>query len=239
MRVLLVEDDRRFAAALTKSLHQCGYEVEHVTTVAAAMRAPLCDVFLLDLTLPDGDGLDVCRKLRAHSDVAIIMVSARGTERDRVNGLRAGADDYLVKPFGIAELQARLDAVLRRVRPRAAGVRVLGGLRVDLDGRLAYVNDALVKLTPKEFTVLAVLVRETGVVVRREQLIREVWQTSWRGKSRALDVHVSTLRTKVRAAARVEAVHAVGYRLRALDQAEEPAWSGNGPYLTYPYPSYG
>ncbi|MCW2918434.1 MAG: Two-component system, response regulator of the winged helix family [Actinomycetia bacterium] len=226
MRVLLVEDDRRFAAALTKSLQQCGCEVEHVQSAAAAMVAAPCDIILLDLGLPDADGLQVCRRLREISDVAIIIVSARGTERDRVAGLRCGADDYLVKPFGVAELQARLEAVLRRARPRPAGIHTVGRLQVDLDGRAAFVDGAAVKLTPKEFTLLATLVHEPGVVVARERLIREVWRTSWQGKSRTLDVHISTLRTKVRGAARVEAVHGVGYRILACDGSPGTAASG-------------
>ncbi|MFG1998777.1 response regulator transcription factor [Spirillospora sp. NPDC048911] len=213
MRILLVEDDRRFAAALVKSLRQCGHEVEYVDNAAAALAGPACDLVLLDLGLPDLDGLEVCRRMRRRGDVAIIILSARGTERDRVTGLRCGADDYLVKPFGVAELQARMDAVLRRVRPQSNGVHTVGGLEVDLDARVARVDGDRVKLTPKEFSLLAALIREQGVVLMREQLLREVWGTTWQGKSRTLDVHVSTLRTKIRTGARVEAVHGVGYRL--------------------------
>nr|BFE28551.1 response regulator transcription factor [Actinomadura rugatobispora] len=221
-----MEDDPRFAAALTRALHRCGYEVEHVRTAAAALDASPGEAVLLGLPLPAGDGLEACRRLRARSEVAIIILSERGTERDRVTGLREGADDYLVRPFGIAELQARLDAVLRRIRPRAAGARTIGGLRVDLDGRIAYVNDVAIRLTPKEFTLLAALAREHGTVVPRERLHREVWQTSWEGKSRTLDVHISTLRTKIRPAAVLESVHAVGYRLRATGAPSPP---GSGP----------
>ncbi|WP_067818949.1 response regulator transcription factor [Actinomadura kijaniata] len=213
MRVLLVEDDRRFATSLVKSLRQCGYEIEHVVDGRAALAAPPCDLVLLDLGLPDLDGMEVCRRLRQRSEVAIIILSARGTERDRVAGLRGGADDYLVKPFGIAELQARVDAVLRRARPRHEGVRVLGDLRVDLDARVASAHGQEIRLTPKEYTLLAVLIREQGVVLMRERLLREVWGTGWQGKSRTLDVHISTLRTKIRDVARVEVVHGVGYRL--------------------------
>jgi DNA-binding response OmpR family regulator len=138
-----------------------------------------------------------------------------------VAGLRGGADDYLVKPFGIAELQARVDAVLRRVRPRHEGVHMVGGLRVDLDARAAWVDGAPVRLTPKEFTLLAALIREQGAVLLRERLLREVWGTCWQGKSRTLDVHISTLRTKIRTAARVEVVHGVGYRLVSDDVAAD------------------
>ncbi|MBO2451478.1 response regulator transcription factor [Actinomadura barringtoniae] len=222
MRVLLVEDDRRFAAALIRSLGPCGYEIEHVVNGADALAAPESDLVLLDLGLADGDGLEVCRRLRRDSEVAIIILSARGTERDRVAGLRGGADDYLVKPFSVAELQARMEAVLRRVRPRTGGVLTVGGLDVNLDCRTASVNGVAVRLTPKEFTLLAALAREQGSVIMRERLQREVWGTAWHGTSRTLDVHVSTLRTKIRDGARVEVVHAVGYRLVPSEAGAPP-----------------
>ncbi|MFC4911934.1 response regulator transcription factor [Actinomadura gamaensis] len=213
-RALLVEDDRRFAAALVRALGRCGYEVEHAPDAAAALAAPPCDIVLLDLGLPDLDGLEVCRRLRERGEVGIIVLTARSTERDRVTGLRAGADDYLVKPFGMAELQARMEAVLRRARPRPdGGVRVLGALAVDLAARVLTLDGVPVRLTPKEFTLLARLIREPGAVVERETLLREVWGTSWQGRSRTLDVHVSTLRAKLGGAARIETVHGVGYRL--------------------------
>ena len=214
MRVLLVEDDLRFARALTAALHRFGYEVRHVTTGADAMAAgDGYDLVLLDLGLPDVDGLSVCRAVRRDSDVAIIVLTARGDECDRVAGLRGGADDYLVKPFGVAELQARVEAVLRRARPRPAGTRAVGQLRVDLDQHQAYVGSTPVTLTRKEFQLLAVLAGDPGQVVRRDRLITEVWQTSWPGTSRTLDVHVATLRSKLLGAAQVENVRGVGYRL--------------------------
>src|SRR5690606_37868007 len=118
------------------ALRRSGYDVDHAPTAAAAFAAPACDLVLLDLGLPDADGIEVCRRLREDGDVAIIMLTARGEERDRVVGLRGGADDYVVKPFGFAELQARMEAVLRRARPRPAGVLTVGRLRVDLDQHL-------------------------------------------------------------------------------------------------------
>jgi DNA-binding response OmpR family regulator len=214
MRVLLVEDDLRFARALTATLHRFGYEVRHVTTGEDALAAGAgYDLVLLDLGLPDVDGLVVCRALRRDSDVAIIVLTARGDERDRVAGLRGGADDYMVKPFGVAELQARVEAVLRRARPRPAGSRAVGRLSVDLDRHQAYVDAEPVALTRKEFHLLAVLAGEPGQVVKRDRLITEVWQTSWPGTSRTLDVHVATLRSKLMGAAQVENVRGVGYRL--------------------------
>lgn len=217
MRVLLVEDDLRFARALTAALRRSGYEVEHSPTAAAALAAGSCDLVLLDLCLPDGDGLELCRRLRESGDVAIIMLTARGEERDRVAGLRCGADDYVVKPFGFAELQARVEAVLRRVRPRLAGARTVGRLRVDLDGHHAYLDDTPLVLTRKEFQLLALLVAQPQVAVRRERLLAEVWHTSWRGTSRTLDVHMATLRSKIGGGAQIQTIRGVGYRIVPAD----------------------
>jgi DNA-binding response OmpR family regulator len=217
MRVLLVDDDLRFATALTAALRRSGYEVEHAPTASAALAAPPCDLVLLDVGLPDGDGVDVCRRLRETSDVAIIMLTARGEERNRVVGLRSGADDYVSKPFGFAELQARIEAVLRRARPRPAGARTVGRLRVDLDRHLAYVDGNPITLTRKEFQLLAILAAEPEVAVRRERLLREVWHTSWRGVSRTLDVHMATLRQKIGDGARIQTIRGVGYRIVAGD----------------------
>ena len=213
VRVLLVDDDIRFAAALLTELRRFGYTVDHVATAAEALAAPPYDLVLLDLGLPDGDGLRVCRRLRSDSDVAIIVLTARADERDRVAGLRTGADDYLVKPFGIAELQARVEAVMRRVRPRPAGVRTVGPVRIDLDRHQAYVADAPIDLTRKEFQLLGALTVVPGAVVTRDRLIAEVWQTAWRGASRTLDVHIATLRAKLGGAVDLETVRGVGYRL--------------------------
>jgi DNA-binding response OmpR family regulator len=213
MRVLLVDDDTRFAGALTAALRRSGYEVDHAATAAAALAAHPGDLVLLDVGLPDGDGMDVCRRLRAQGEVAIIMVTARGEERDRVAGLRGGADDYVVKPFGLAELRARIEAVLRRVRPRQSGPRVVGRLRIDLDRHEVCVGDRPVILTRKEFHLLTLLVTEPGTAVRRERLLTEVWHTSWRGASRTLDVHMATLRGKVGEGAQIETIRGVGYRI--------------------------
>jgi DNA-binding response OmpR family regulator len=214
MRILLVEDDHRFARALAAALQRrAGHEIDHVTTAAAALAAPAADLVLLDLGLPDADGTEVCRQLRERSDVGIIMLTARGEERERVAGLRCGADDYMVKPFGVPELQARIEAVLRRARPRPAGVRVVGRLKIDLDQYRAYVDDRPVTLAKKEFQVLAMLSAQPEVAVRRERLMQEVWHTSWRGTSRTLDVHMTTLRSKLGDGAHIETIRGVGYRL--------------------------
>ncbi len=142
------------------------------------------------------------------------MLTARGQERERVTGLRAGADDYVVKPFGFAELQARMEAVLRRARPaRTAGVLTVGKLSVDLDKHSAFVNESPVPLTRKEFQLLAILMAEPEMAVRRERLFSEVWRTTWQGTSRTLDVHMTTLRSKIGGGAEIQTIRGVGYRI--------------------------
>jgi DNA-binding response OmpR family regulator len=215
MRVLLVDDDIRFSRALAAALRRGGYEVEEVTTAAAALAASPCDLILLDLGLPDGDGLDVCRALRERTNVGIIMLTARAEQGDRVTGLRGGADDYVVKPFGFAELQARMEAVLRRTRPANTGTRTVGRLLIDLDRHLTYLDNEPVMLTRKEFELLTMLAARPGIAVRREQLLADVWQTTWRGASRTLDVHMASLRAKIGEAATIETIRGVGYRIVA------------------------
>lgn len=217
MRVLLVEDDSSVAAAMESALRRRGYEVVRAATAAEALAAPRVDLVLLDFGLPDGDGIDVCRELRRRDDhVAIIAVTARGEERDRVVGLRTGADDYVVKPFSMAELQARIDAVLRRV-VRAAPpptARHIGPLRLDPASREVTVDGEPVNLTRKEFELLAVLAQEAGSVVSRDRLLMEVWRTTFAG-GHTLEVHIGSLRSKLGCPGLVQTVRGVGYRLRA------------------------
>jgi DNA-binding response OmpR family regulator len=216
MRILLVEDDRRVTAVMTSMLQRRGYEVEHAATATAALAAAPCDLVLLDLNLPDGDGVDVCRTLRARSEhLGIIAVTARAEERDRVTGLRVGADDYVVKPFSMAELQARIEALLRRaarqVPPREAVE--IGPLRIDHAARTVLLSGRLVNLTRKEFDILASLARQPGVAVTRERILLDVWQTTWSGRH-TLEVHVASLRAKLDEPNLVQTVRGVGYRLR-------------------------
>jgi DNA-binding response OmpR family regulator len=226
MRVLLVEDDNRFADALMVALRRQGFDAQRVATAAEGLAAPAADLVLLDLGLPDMDGIEVCRRLRGAGETAIIAVTARGEERDRVIGLRSGADDYLVKPFGIAELMARIDAVMRRVRPVAHPVVMARGLRIDLDRRqVTGADGAPVALARKEFELLTALARQPGTVVARERLLLEVWQSVWPGAQRTLDVHVATLRAKLGDPRVIRTVRGVGYQL-AVD---EPARPGDGP----------
>ncbi|WP_229397936.1 response regulator transcription factor [Micromonospora okii] len=216
MRILLVEDDRRVAAALSSALARRGYQVEHAATVAAALRAAPCDLVLLDLTLPDGDGTDLCRALRRRSaQLGIIAVTARGEERDRVLGLRLGADDYVVKPFSMVELQARIEAVLRRAAHAAPGRDVIeaGPVRIDVAARIVAVDGREVALTRKEFDILLSLARQLGAAVPRDRILLDVWGTTW-GDRHTVEVHVGSLRGKLGDARLVETVRGVGYRLR-------------------------
>jgi DNA-binding response OmpR family regulator len=217
MRILLVEDDRRVSAVMTSMLQRRGYAVEHAATAAAALAAAPCDLVLLDLNLPDGDGLDVCRALRARdADLGIIAVTARAEERDRVTGLRVGADDYVVKPFSMVELQARIEALLRRAvrrAPSCGDVVECGPLRIDHAARTVTVDSRPITLTRKEFDILACLTRQPGVAISSERIMLDVWQSTWSGKH-VLQVHVASLRTKLGRPNRLETVRGVGYRLR-------------------------
>jgi two-component system response regulator RegX3 len=216
MRVLVVEDERAIAEPLAEGLRREGFEVEWASTGGAALEAAGTDVVLLDLRLPDMDGLDVCRRLRERSDVPIIVVTARGEESDRVAGLELGADDYVVKPFGLRELIARIRAVTRRGRisPREDGTRRVGELEVDPRTRRVRLGDEEVDLTPKEFDLLAALARDPGAVVSRRRLLDEVWETSWYGSSKTIDMHVAALRRKLGDPGWIETVRGVGFRLR-------------------------
>ena len=212
-----MEDDRRVSAVMISMLQRRGYEVEHAATATAALEAAPCDLVLLDMNLPDGDGLDVCRALRARNEqVGIIAVTARGEERDRVTGLRVGADDYVVKPFSMAELEARIEALLRRsvrLPPPAREIAEIGPLRIDHATRTVHLDDEPVTLTRKEFDVLASLARQPGVALSRERILLDVWQTTWSGKH-TLEVHIASLRAKLGRPDLVETVRGVGYRLR-------------------------
>jgi len=219
VHILLVEDDDRVAAALRPALHRHGMTTTRLAQGRGAVdHLPGVDVVLLDLGLPDVDGVDVCRAIRQVSDVPVIVVSARGEVDDRILGLHSGADDYLVKPYDIGELVARVHAVCRRRgTPAAAGPAggevVLDRVRIDLDRHVVTVDDAEVALTRKEFQVLALLAAAGGTVCTRSRIVAEVWGRSWPGANRTLDVHVATLRTKLGRADLVQTVRGVGYRL--------------------------
>jgi DNA-binding response OmpR family regulator len=211
--VLVVEDDRSLATQLMRGLRRGGYIVDHVLTGREALARREPDVVLLDLGLPDLDGVTVCRRLRERSDVAIIVVTARGEEPERVLALDAGADDYLVKPFGLAELQARIRAVLRR-RIRTDGEMLRKGpLLVDVRTRKVTVSGREVALTPKEFDILECLASDPGRVMSRQEIMDNAWGAHWYGPTKVLDVHVAALRRKLDLPGLIETVYGRGFRL--------------------------
>jgi two-component system response regulator RegX3 len=212
--VLIVEDDDAVAEPLAKGLGREGFDVRRAADGAAALAAAPADLVLLDLGLPDMDGFEVCRALRARSAVPIIVLSARGEEIDRVIGLELGADDYLVKPFGFRELLARIRAVTRRTerRPETQLIEV-GQLRIDLRTHQVIVAGNPVSLTPKEFDLLTFLAGDPGAVRTRSDILDEVWDPHWYGPTKTLDVHVASLRRKLGDPSLIETVRGVGYRL--------------------------
>jgi DNA-binding response OmpR family regulator len=210
--VLVVEDDPGIATQIVRGLRRGGYDADHVMTGGEALRWGEPDVVLLDLALPDTDGVDVCRQLRERSPVAIIVVTARGEEPERVLALDAGADDYLVKPFGLAELLARIRAVLRRVRPGGELLRH-GPLTVDLRTQRVTVSGQEIALTPKEFDILECLAADPGRVLSRQQILESAWDAHWYGPTKVLDVHVGSLRRKLGVPGLIETVYGRGFRL--------------------------
>jgi DNA-binding response OmpR family regulator len=220
--ILVVEDDDAIAAGLVRVLGSQGYEARRVGAGMSALAAlsPGVGLVLLDLGLPDIDGLDVCRRLRAtHPDLAILILTARDEELDIVAGLDAGADDYLVKPFRLPELLARVRAHLRRVSAMPVGsgpeaVLDVAGIRVDPGSRRVYRGEAELSLRPKEFDLLLLLAAEAGRVVTRERIMREVWDTAWMGSTKTLDNHILALRGKLGDAA-ISTLRGIGYRLEA------------------------
>jgi two-component system, OmpR family, response regulator RegX3 len=200
-RVLFVEDEESISGPFSSALTREGFDPVVAASLAEA-RALLAagppDLVLLDLMLPDGDGRDLARELRAaSSDVPIIMLTARGTELERVVGLELGADDYVVKPFSGAEVIARMRAVLRRARVSAPADPAIGPLRIERSARRAFLDGSELSLSRKEFDLLAELVAHAGEVVTREDLIARVWDENWFGSTKTLDVHVGWLRGKL------------------------------------------
>jgi DNA-binding response OmpR family regulator len=238
VRILLVEDDEPVARSLRRGLLRYGFTVEWVSTgreALTAARAPAdgepYDVVLLDLGLPDIEGLDVCRALRERSAVPIIVISARSDEADRVVGLELGADDYVTKPFGMREVIARIRAVMRRAQPAGAGAGPAPGgpdrygprLTIDRRAGRVHLDGSPVALTPKEYDLLGFLTEEPGALMSREQIMEAVWDAHWFGPTKTLDVHVAALRRKLAGAVAIEAVRGVGFRLEILDTPALPA----------------
>ena len=200
-RILVVEDEPGIAEPLVAHLGREGFEATAVNTVADARarfeREPPA-LMVLDVMLPDGDGRDLCRELRSTSDVPIVLLTARGADADRIVGLELGADDYVVKPFSAGELVARIRAILRRAeRAPARHVVEIADLRLDLDARIVTLRGSSIPLAAREFDLLALLMRNAGSVVRREEIMDEVWDPHWFGSTKTLDVHIAWLRKKL------------------------------------------
>ena len=214
VRVLVVEDDAAIASSLSIGLADAGVSVEHVATGTDALNARDYDVMLLDVGLPDIDGFEVCRRVRATSSVPIIVLTARADEIDRVVGLESGADDYVPKPFSLRELIARIKAVTRRSTPVPLEAELrCGSLIIDTGRRRVTLNGSEVVLTAKEFDLLEYLAREPDVVHRRIAIMEAVWDTEWYGSTKTLDAHVASVRKKLGDPRWIEAVRGVGFRL--------------------------
>ncbi|MEU1341319.1 response regulator transcription factor [Streptomyces sp. NPDC005827] len=248
MRVLLIEDDDRVAGPLAEGLRRFGFTVDHAGTGADGLAAPEAQMVLLDLGLPDMDGIDVCRALRARSAVPIIMITARDDEVDRVLGLELGADDYVSKPFGVRELVARIRAVTRRARPVAPDtcrteprpldgpaprgtpdVQRIGPLTIDRRTRQVHLHESPVALAPKEFDLLTCLAEDPGAVCTRRQILDTAWEPNYFGPTKTLDVHIAALRRKLGDSSWIENIRGIGFRL-VLPAHADPASAGWPPH---------
>ena len=225
-RILVVEDEESISQPFATALRRAGFEPIVTATAAGALELAASaepDLVMLDLALPDGDGRDVCRELRRQSDVPIMMLTARGTEMDKIVGLELGADDYVVKPFSAAEVISRIRAILRRSsrgnESAPAKPLEIAGVELDPGARIARIDGRELELSRKEFDLLAALMRQAGQVVKREDLMSEVWDTNWFGSTKTLDVHVGWLRRKLgddpSQPIYIETVRGVGFRFAA------------------------
>jgi DNA-binding response OmpR family regulator len=220
MEILLVEDDASVAASVIDGLENAGISVKHVadgTSAISAAKDHSWDLVLLDLGLPDMDGQDVCRTIRGFSQVPIIILSARDEEIDRVLNLEFGADDYMVKPFGMRELVARMKAVHRRTQPTVTDTTVetqtVGPLVIDRRAQRIFVDGNEIHLTSKEFDLLSYLAQSPGAVCRRQDIMNDVWDTNWYGTTKTVDAHIAALRKKLGQPDWIESVRGVGFRL--------------------------
>ena len=230
--ILVVEDESSIASFVSLYLKNAGYEVRTAATGEDALRqaeAEAPSLVVLDLMLPDIDGIEVCKRLRQHSDVPILMLTARDEDVDKIIGLEVGADDYLTKPFNPRELVARIKSVLRRTaserRDLHTEVIEHGDLRVDAGRREARVAGTEVQLAPKEFDLLWELLDHRGLVLTRDQLLERVWGYTFAGDTRTVDVHVRQLRRKLGDASPVVTVWGVGYKVSNAKELHKDAGS--------------
>ena len=218
VNVLVIEDDEPIALALVNGLRRAGFEATSVGSAAAALNALPTEFILLDLSLPDRDGVELFHSLREVTSAPIIMVTARGSEEDRISGLDLGADDYVVKPFGVRELIARINAVLRRSSAKEPEpVQLLDEVEIDRRVRVVRSRGSVVTCTPKEYGILEFLARDPGKVITRQELLDGVWGPHWYGATKMIDVHVASLRRKLGAPEFIETLRGVGFRI-VLDQ---------------------
>lgn len=221
--IYLVEDDDSIRELVIYTLRTTGFEAEGFSDAAgffAAMAKAVPALVLLDIMLPDTDGLEILKKLRRDlhtEDLPVMMLTAKGTEYDRVVGLDSGADDYLPKPFGMMELVSRVKALLRRAgKPSTAEVYTADVLRVDVKRHTVHVSNVEAALTYKEFELLCYLLENRGVVLTRDQILSKIWDYNYSGETRTVDVHIRTLRQKLgEAGGLIETVRGVGYRISA------------------------
>jgi DNA-binding response OmpR family regulator len=229
--ILVVEDESSIASFVSLYLKNAGYAVKTAATGSDALTQVAAQepaLIVLDLMLPDIDGIEVCKRVRQHSDVPILMLTARDEDVDKIIGLEVGADDYLTKPFNPRELVARIRSILRRATPerrdRESEVIVHGDLTVDAGRREARVGDEEIQLAPKEFDLLWELLDHRGLVLTRDQLLERVWGYTFAGDTRTVDVHVRQVRRKLGDASPIVTVWGVGYKVSpAKDQQKDPA----------------
>ncbi|MBI3521585.1 MAG: response regulator transcription factor [Chloroflexi bacterium] len=222
-RVVVVEDDVSVAELVTLYLRNAGFIVEHATTASrarAAFKETKPAIVVLDLGLPDGDGLELFRELRSHHDTPVLLLTARADDEDKIASLEAGVDDYMTKPFNPRELVARVRSVLRRASGMPGGGRTLelGDLRLDPSRHEVTVAGRAIALRAKEFELLEAFLRQPGIVLTRDKLLEDVWGFAYPGETRTVDVHVKQLRDKPDGmAAKIETVFGVGYKLVGPD----------------------
>jgi two-component system KDP operon response regulator KdpE len=219
--VLIIEDDQRIRELVTRVLSQGGYDVTGASTALDGLQQIVQgspDVVVLDMGLPDLDGAELLKMIRAITDVPVVVATARSEDKDVIRTLDAGADDYLVKPFSVEQLEARLRAVLRRSAVGETGAKlVVGGIAIDPGSRVVTLDGVQLQLSPKEFDLLAFLAERPGLVVSKRQLMAEVWRQPYGGSEKSVDVHISWLRRKLGESAAepryIETVHGVGIKL--------------------------
>jgi two-component system, OmpR family, response regulator RegX3 len=225
-RILVVDDEPAIVDAVTYALRASGFEVETFGDGESALEAARSDgydVLVLDVRLPGLSGIEICRRLRSESDVPILILTARDAEVDRVLGLEAGADDYVTKPFSVAELVSRVRAILRRReldRAAGGGIRRVGSLELDVNRHEVRIDGRTIRLTPSEFRLLALLAQEPERVYTRREIMQHLWDSTYVGDQRACDIHVSNLRRKIEETPgrpqRLVTVRGVGYKLLAV-----------------------